>query len=111
MSWNHAGEERVREAIESGELEFPEELRGQTLDLRDYFATPEHLRMGYSVLKSSGFVPLEVDLLKQIRALEKSFKEEPDPLRRQDINLQLAELRVRVDAKPGLSLNVPAEDE
>jgi hypothetical protein len=45
------------------------------LDLDSYFATPEDLRMGYSVLKSNKFVPLEVDMLKEIGELKEKVKD------------------------------------
>jgi hypothetical protein len=46
---------------------------GQPLDLEDYFATPEDLRMAYSILKSAKCSPAEVELLKEIAALEQQL--------------------------------------
>jgi len=99
MSWNSPSEQRIRDAIQSGELTLPEDLHGQTLNLDDYFATPEELRVGYSVLKSGGFVPLEVTLLKQLRALENAVREESDPLRRSELHRLMAEVNVRLNLK------------
>lgn len=99
MSWNSLSEQRIREAIQSGELSLPEDLHGQSLNLDDYFATPEGLRVGYSVLKSGGYVPLEVTLLKQLRALEKAAQEEADPLRRSELHRLMAEVNVRLNLK------------
>ena len=47
--------------------------KGRPLDLDVYFATPEHLRMGYSILKSADIIPEEMELLKQIEGLKKSL--------------------------------------
>ena len=38
-----------------------------------YFATPEHLRIGYSILKSAAIIPEEMELLRQIEGLKKSL--------------------------------------
>ena len=50
------------------------EGKGKPLNLDAYFATPEDLRVGYSVLKSNKFVPEEVDRLKEIGALKEKIK-------------------------------------
>ncbi len=97
MSWNLKAEERINSAVETGELEFPEELHGKPLDLSDYFPTPEDLRMGYSVLKSSGYVPLQVDLLREIHALEKASETETNPERRGVIQQKITGLRLQIE--------------
>ncbi len=58
----------IREVMERGEFK---NLKGEgkPLDLDAYFATPEDVRLGYSVLKSNDFVPEEVDRLKEIGEL------------------------------------------
>lgn len=47
---------------------------GKPLDLDAYFNTPEDLRVGYSVLKSSRFVPEEVERLKEIGELKEKIE-------------------------------------
>ena len=50
MSFEKHAEDRIRDAIERGEFdELPG--KGEPLNLDAYFATPEHLRVGYSILK------------------------------------------------------------
>ncbi len=56
-------EEQLRKAVEAGEFDNLEGA-GKPLNLDDYFAAPEDLRMGYSVLKSNKFVPEEVERLR-----------------------------------------------
>ena len=58
----------IQEAIARGEFDNLKG-KGKPLDLDSYFATPEDVRMGYSVLKSNKFVPEEVDRLKEIGEL------------------------------------------
>lgn len=57
-------EARIQEALEAGEFEdLPGQ--GQPLDLEAYYRTPESWRMAMSVLRSSGVVPEEVELLRE----------------------------------------------
>jgi len=62
-------EERIRQAQSEGAFEkLPGQ--GQPLDLDDDLLIPEELRMVCRVLKNSGYVPPEVEELKQLRQLE-----------------------------------------
>lgn len=62
-------EERIRKAQAEGELNnLPGE--GQPLNLIEDLLIPEELRMVCRVLKNSGYVPPEVEELKQLRQLE-----------------------------------------
>jgi hypothetical protein len=62
-------EEKIREAMEKGEFDnLPG--KGKPLDLDAYFATPADLRLGYSVLKSAGCLPVEVELQNEIDSLK-----------------------------------------
>jgi hypothetical protein len=96
VSWNSPSAERIRDAIASGELECPQELRGKQLDLSDYFATPEDLRIGYSILKNARFTPLEVDLLRERERVKESMKKEPDPLKLSEFQRLLVEVEARL---------------
>ena len=63
----------ISEAIRKGEFdELPG--KGKPLDLDAHFQAPEELRMGYSMLREAGFVPEEVQLLKDIEALREGLK-------------------------------------
>jgi hypothetical protein len=42
---------------------------GKPLNLDEYFSWPEDQRIGLSLLKNSGCVPFEVELLKEIKRL------------------------------------------
>src|SRR5438552_1090494 len=69
MSLEKLIEEQISKAMAEGAFDdLPG--KGKPLDLEAYFQTPEHLRLGYSVLKNGDFVPAEVQLLKEIEALK-----------------------------------------
>ena len=72
-------DEQIREAIARGEFDnLPG--KGKPLDLDAYFATPGHLRMGYSILKSADIVPEEMELLRQIEHLKRSLDSSTMPM-------------------------------
>jgi Domain of unknown function (DUF1992) len=73
MSLENFIEQQIQKAIANGEFDNLEGA-GRPLDLDAYFATPEDLRMGYSVLKSAKIVPEEVDRLKEIGELKEQIR-------------------------------------
>jgi hypothetical protein len=74
MSFEKIAEQKIREAMAEGAFDnLPN--AGQPLGFEEYFATPEHLRMAHSILKSAGLVPAEVELIKQLAALEQRLRE------------------------------------
>ena len=69
MSFQKSVDEKIEEAIGKGEFDnLPG--KGKPLDLDAYFATPEHLRMAYSILKSADIIPEEMKLLREIEGLK-----------------------------------------
>jgi len=62
-------EEIIREAVARGDFDnLPG--KGKPLNLDEYFAAPEEMRATYQMLKDAGFLPEEVQLLKEIAALK-----------------------------------------
>ncbi|MGM0411995.1 MAG: DnaJ family domain-containing protein [Pseudomonadota bacterium] len=62
-------EQRIREAAERGEFdELPG--RGEPLALEDDSLVPEELRAGYRLLKNAGFVPPELESMRELREVE-----------------------------------------
>jgi hypothetical protein len=90
MSLGKFIEEQIRNAVEAGEFD---NLKGagRPINLDDYFSTPEDLRMGYSVLKSSKFVPEEVERLKEIGELKEKVKNSPEGPEKTKLNKILQE--------------------
>jgi hypothetical protein len=69
MSFDKLVEEKIREAMANGEFDnLPG--KGKPIDLDAYFAAPEDMRVAYSMLKNAGFVPEEMELLKEIDSLK-----------------------------------------
>jgi DnaJ-like protein len=96
MAFERVAEQKIREAMAQGEFDnLPG--AGKPIDLDEYFQTPEHLRMAYSILKSARCLPQEIDLMNEIAALDRALGEVPsvDARRRlqrliRDRRLQLA---------------------
>jgi hypothetical protein len=62
-------EQRISEAAERGEFdELPG--RGEPLALEDDSLVPEELRAGYRMLKNAGFVPPELESMRELREVE-----------------------------------------
>jgi hypothetical protein len=97
MDFERIAEEKIKEAIENGEFD---DLPGSGKPLQgldSYFATPESIRLGYSVLKNSGFVPEEVALLKEISTLKEQAVARTDRGKKNELNSQIAELQLKYD--------------
>jgi hypothetical protein len=83
-------DEKIKEAIARGEFDNLAG-KGKPLDLDAYFATPEHLRMGYSILKSADIIPEEMELLRQIEGLKKTLDCFTTPMEKKVLRQQLSE--------------------
>ncbi|MEO8074466.1 MAG: DUF1992 domain-containing protein [Acidobacteriota bacterium] len=66
-------EQQIQKAIAEGFFDNLEG-KGKPLNFDAYFAAPEDVRMGYSILKSNDFVPEEIDRLKEISELKEKLK-------------------------------------
>jgi Domain of unknown function (DUF1992) len=90
MSFHRNADEKIQGAIARGEFDnLPG--KGKPLDLDAYFATPEHLRVGYSILKSADIIPEEIELLKEIEGLKKSLYSCTSQIDKRAIQHQLSE--------------------
>lgn len=96
MSLNKIIEEQIKNAVEAGKFDNLEGA-GKPLDLDAYFNTPEDLRVGYSVLKSSRFVPEEVSRLKEIGELREQIKICADEARKKNLMKILNEKQLAFD--------------
>src|SRR5512137_400950 len=68
MSLDRLVDEMIRDAMARGEFDnLPGAGKPQSLD--SYFAAPEDLRMAWSVLKNAGYLPEEVELMKDVATL------------------------------------------
>jgi hypothetical protein len=92
MSIEKLVEKMIREAMDKGEFD---NLAGsgKPLDLSDYFATPEDMRIGHKLLKDANIIPEELELRREVEALkeemERCFTEEEKRKLRKKINEKL----------------------
>ncbi len=83
----------LRDAQRSGELQSATSW-GKPLALDDGYAqTPEELRMAFKALKDAGFVPPEVETMKQIAALRDLIGIEPDAAKADAMRKRVSELQ------------------
>ena len=92
----------IEELIQKWLAENPNERlpgAGKPLDLDEYFRWPEDLRLAYSLLKNSGHVPEEVELLREIGQLKQRLAESTDELSRKELQRGVQELEVALNIK------------
>jgi hypothetical protein len=70
---------------------------GKPLNLDDYFRWPEEERIGLSLLKSSGFVPIEVEQLNEIGRLKAELNLCDDDVTRVRLRRKLQEEEVKLN--------------
>src|SRR5207249_7362363 len=88
IAWQLIAENRIQEAFERGEFDdLPG--TGKPLDLSAYFNTPAADRMAFSLLKSAGALPPELELLKQAEILERALPTCREEERRAGIQQQI----------------------
>jgi len=92
LAWQLIAEGRIQEAFERGEFDdLPG--TGKPLDLSDYFRAPAADRMAFSLLKSAGVLPPELELLKEAENLEHALSACRDEQRRARIQEQIQSRR------------------
>jgi len=90
MSHDKIVEEAIKNAQRDGKFNnLPG--RGKPIDLTAYFETPEEIRMAQTVLKNSGFSPVEVDLLNEIAKLKNVLATNTDEQKKLEIQKQIRE--------------------
>lgn len=91
--FDQLAERRIQEAQQNGAFD---ELPGSgaPLELDDDTLVPEELRAAYRILKNSGYVPAEVEALRDLREVEHMLGHERDETKRNELigrlNLLLA---------------------
>jgi hypothetical protein len=86
----------LRDAQRSGELQSARGY-GQPLDFGDgYEQTPPELRMAFKLLKDAGFVPPEVEAMKQVAALRAQIETTSDPVEADALRRRVSELQQHI---------------
>jgi hypothetical protein len=89
-------EQKIAEAIGRGELaDLPGQ--GKPLNLDDDALVPEDLRMAWRILRNAGFVPPEVETLREIGELERLIESLSDGEIRSIAGRKLQLLRERIE--------------
>src|SRR5215471_5709699 len=95
MSFERVAEQRIRQAIDAGLLDdLPN--RGERIDLEEYFATPEDVRVAYSILKNANCLPEEVELRNEIAALDRTHAHTSSPGDRLALDQEIANRSLRL---------------
>ncbi|AET69522.1 protein of unknown function (DUF1992) [Desulfosporosinus orientis DSM 765] len=89
-------EDRIQQAMRNGEFDnLPS--RGKPINL-DYWASlPQEIRAGYMVLKNGGFVPEEVQLLKEINEFQEQLASCTEPEFKVTVTKKLQETQLKYD--------------
>jgi hypothetical protein len=95
MPIDRAIEAIIREAMRRGEFDnLPG--KGKPIDLTDYFNTPEDFRLAYSIMKNAGVLPEEVEILKEIEALNNQLEVCKDEGKRKQLKKKIEDRKMRV---------------
>lgn len=102
---NTLAEENIRQAAERGEFDnLPG--AGKPLQLDDDRNVPPELRVGYRILKNSGFLPPEIQLQRELRSAEDLLAASlPDSVEHSRAQRRLDMLRLRLaESRHGAAL-------
>lgn len=93
-------EEQIQKAMEEGQFDnLPG--KGKPIDLSDWQKTPPELRMSFSVLKSAGVSPAEIDIKKSIAEIKAAIQQTTDDEERkylmERLQSAMADYAIRMD--------------
>jgi hypothetical protein len=91
-------EQRIREAQDAGQLDdLPG--TGRPVELDDAPFVPEELRVAYRILKNAGYLPPEVEALREMRELEGLVIAADGTDRKAKVVARLNDLRASLDGR------------
>jgi hypothetical protein len=82
---------RIKQAMAEGQFD-DLEGKGKPQDMEQYHDAPEHLRVGYHVMKNAGFLPEEVRLSKEIQETREKLAQAESREEKSKLNKQLSDL-------------------
>ncbi|HXF86642.1 MAG TPA: DUF1992 domain-containing protein [Anaerolineales bacterium] len=98
MNLERIAETIIQEAMERGDFDnLPG--KGKPIDLTEYFETPEDVRVAQSVLKSAGFVPREVELLREIAKLQQTLSTTAAEEKKREIRKKIQERQIEFNLR------------
>ncbi|MCJ7772517.1 MAG: DUF1992 domain-containing protein [Desulfobacterales bacterium] len=66
-------EAKIKKAMDEGAFKNLQG-KGKPIDLSKYYGMPEHLRLGYQILKNAGYIPEEVRLKKEMELIKEKMR-------------------------------------
>src|SRR5262245_61995302 len=95
MDWiQRISEERIRAAQDEGLFDnLPG--RGKPLQLEDDSAVPEELRLTFKILRNAGYLPIEMEIRKEIYSLQHLIKTTIDEETRCELRRELSFLLLK----------------
>jgi hypothetical protein len=95
MGWiERIAEERIRAAQDEGLFDnLPG--KGQPLQLDDDSAVPEELRLTFKILRNAGYLPIEMEIRKEIYSLQRLLNATIDEETRRELRLELSFLLLK----------------
>ncbi len=103
-------EQKIRQAIENGELK-TSGWKNKPLKLDDDHLVPDDLKMAYKILKNAGYLPPEIETRKEITRLEQLIAATEDEHQRLQQMRKLSVLLMKVDASRNSPANIAHDDE
>ena len=94
MNFDKIVESIIQEAMARGEFEnLPG--KGKSIDLTEYFNTPEEVRVAQAMLKNAGMVPVEIELLQEIAAYKETLSAAMDKSEKDKLSKLLGEKQLQ----------------
>lgn len=78
---------------------------GRPLDLNDDALVPPELRMAWRILKNAGYIPPEVEALRDVAQLEQALAHAEEDAEKRRLSLKLSLIRARLAAR-GMDLRL-----
>jgi hypothetical protein len=95
MPYEKLADRLIREAMSEGK--FGALPSKGAIDLEEYFKLPAELRMAYSILKSAGCIPEEVELLREVDRLQAALAVLPPGESSSELQRELAAAKLKLD--------------
>ena len=95
-------DEKIREAQNRGDFDNLPGY-GKPIDLKEYFQTPPHLRVSYTLLKNAGVLPQEIQFINQMSELKKRWVNESDKKIKieleKELSFKISQLRIILEKR------------
>lgn len=90
-SFKDLAEAKIQQAMANGEFNNLKG-KGKPIDLNRYYGMPEHLRLGYQLLKNAGYIPEEVRLKKEMEDIKEKIRNEKSETKKTKLMKELADI-------------------